>query len=120
MKSRWLLWIFVVAFVWIVISRFGEIKKLSEILAHGQWQWVLVAALLQGIYHVVYSAVYASAFDTVDVGSNVFQLVPVLFASMFVNSAAPSGGASGAALFIDDAVRRGQPGPKTVIGALLV
>ncbi len=120
MKSRWLLWIFVVAFVWIVISRFREIRKLAEILARGQWQWVLVAALLQVIYHIVYSALYASAFDTVGVHSNVFDLIPVLFASMFVNSAAPSGGASGAALIVDDAVRRGQSAPKTVIGTLLV
>lgn len=120
MKSRWLLWIFVFVFVWIVISRFAEIKKLTETLMRGQWQWVLVAIGLQVIYHIIYSALYASAFDTVGVQSNVFDLIPVLFASMFVNSAAPSGGASGAALIVNDAVRRGQSAPKTLIGTLLV
>lgn len=120
MKSRWLLWIFAVAFIWLVISRFAEIRKLVEVLMHGQWQWVLVALVLQVIYHIVYAGLYASSFDTVGVQSRVLNLVPVLFASMFVNAAAPSGGASGAALFVDDASRRGQSAPKAVIGTLMV
>ena len=77
MKTRWLLWIFIVAFVWIVISRFAEIKKLAEILVRGQWQWVLVAVGLQVVYHIVFTGVYASAFDTVGVRSRVLNLLPV-------------------------------------------
>jgi phosphatidylglycerol lysyltransferase len=120
MKTRWLLWIFIVAFVWIVISRFAEIKKLAEILVRGQWQWVLVAVGLQVVYHIVFTGVYASAFDTVGVRSRVLNLLPVQFASIFVNVAAPAAGVSGAALFVDDAARRGQSVPRAIIGTLLV
>ena len=120
MKTRWLLWIFVVVFVWIVISRFSEVRRLVTILANGQWQWVLVAAGLQVIYHIVYTGLYVSALDTVGVKSRLLDLLPVQFASMFVNAAAPAGGASGAALFADDSARRGESASKTVIGSLLV
>jgi hypothetical protein len=44
----------------------------------------------------------------------------VVFASFFVNVAAPTGGASGAALFVDDAARRGQSSARTTAGVLLM
>jgi len=56
MKRRWLLWLLIIGFLWVAISRYAELKKLSQILAAGQWQWVVVAALLQIVYFVVFSA----------------------------------------------------------------
>ena len=32
MKRRWIFWILVILFLWVVISRFSEIKKLAETL----------------------------------------------------------------------------------------
>jgi hypothetical protein len=43
MKRRWIFWILVVIFVWVVISRLSEIKKLADTLLGGQWQWVAVS-----------------------------------------------------------------------------
>jgi len=120
MKRRWLLWLLIVAFLWVVVSRFTEIEKLSRTLAQGQWQWVLVAALLQAVYYVAYTALYQAAFDTVEVKSRVRDLLPVMFASIFVDVVTPSGGASGAALFVNDAVRRGQSAARAAAGTILV
>lgn len=120
MKFRWIIWILVITFLWIVVSRFTEIEQLAKTLAEGEWQWVGIAALLQGVYYVVYTGLYQSAFYTVEVQSRVVELLPVTFASIFLNVAAPSGGASGAALFVDDAVRRGQSGARTAVGTLLM
>lgn len=120
MKRRWIFWILVVLFVWVVISRFSEIKKLAETLTGGQWQWVAVAALLQLIYYITYTALYQSAFQTVGVHSRLRELLPVTFASIFMNVAAPSGGASSVALFADDAARRGQSAARAAVGYLLV
>jgi len=120
MKRRWLFWLLIIAFVWVVISRFTEIQKLVETLAQGQWEWVLAAALLQVVYYLVYTGLYRSAFYTVEVESQVNELLPVMFASIFVNVAAPTGGASGAALFVDDAARRGQSAARAAAGTVLV
>ena len=120
MKRRWIFWILVVLFVWVVISRFSEIKKLAETLLGGQWQWVAVAALLQVVYYIIYTALYQSAFLTVGVQSRLIELLPVTFASIFMNVAAPSGGASSVALFADDAARRGQSAARAAVGYLLV
>lgn len=120
MKRRWVFWVLVILFLWIVISRFSEITILAETLLRGKWQWVVVAALLQVAYYIVYTALYQSAFEIVEVKSRVIDLLPVTFASIFMNVAAPSGGASAVALFADDAAKRGQSPTRAAIGALLV
>jgi phosphatidylglycerol lysyltransferase len=120
MKRGWLFWLLAIAFLWIVASRFTEIAKLTTTLAQGQWQWVLVAALLQVLYYLVFAAVYQSAFSAVQVSSRIRDLVYLVLASVFVNTAAPTGGASGAALFVDDATRRGQSAARATAGTLLV
>ena len=120
MKLRWLFWLLIIAFVWVVVSRFAEIQTLVKTLETGQWQWVLAAALLQVLYYITYTALYQAAFHTVEVESRVGELLPVMFASLFVNVAAPTAGASGAALFIDDAARRGESAARTAAGTLLM
>ena len=106
MKRRWILWLLLIVFVWLVVAQFTEIEQLVETLSQGQWQWILFAVLLQFLYYVIYTALYQSAFATVDVESRLRNLLPIIFAAIYVNVVAPSGGASGAALFVDDAARR--------------
>ena len=120
MKRRWLLWLLIIGFVWLAISQLTEIQKLADTLAQGQWWWVAVAVLLQILYYLVYSGLYQSAFATVAVPSRLWDLLPVTFASIFVNVVVPSGGGSGAALFVDDAVRRGQSAARATVGTILV
>lgn len=120
MKRGWLFWLLVIVFVWIVVSRFTEIEKLTATLTRGQWQWVLAAALLQVLYFLVYTAVYQSAFHSVEVSSRIRDLLPVVLAAVFVNTATPTSGAGGVALFADDAARRGQSAARVTAGTLLV
>lgn len=119
MIRRWLLWIALILFVWLVVSRFNELERLAQALSHGQWTWVAIAAGLQVLYYLMYSLLYQSSFDTVDVRSRVPDLLPLVLASVFVNVAAPSGGASGGALFVNDAARRGESPARTAAGVLL-
>ena len=120
MRRRWIFWVLVILFVWVVISRMSEIRKLADTLVGGQWQWVAIASLLQVLYYITYTGLYQSAFQVVGVQSQIGELLPVTFASIFVNVAAPSGGASGVALFVDDAARRGQSAARATVGTLLV
>jgi phosphatidylglycerol lysyltransferase len=120
MTRRWLLWLLIIGFAWLAVAKQTEIEKLADTLGQGQWPWILAAVLLQILYYLVFSAVYQSAFATVGVNSKVRDLLPVTFASIFVNVVAPSGGATGAALFVDDAGRRGQSAARATVGTILV
>lgn len=120
MKTRWIFWLLVIAFVWLLVSRFTEVQKLIQTLSQGQLIWILAAAILQVFYYIAYTGIYQSAFDTVDVQSQLRHLLPVTFASIFINVAAPSSGVSGAALFIDDAKRRGESGARAAVGTVLM
>jgi uncharacterized protein (TIRG00374 family) len=120
MKRKWILWLFVLVFGVLVFTHFAEVKNLVETLVQGEWQWLLLAAFIQGIYYVVLTALYQSAFDTVRVHSRLRELLPVTLASTFLNMVAPSAGASGIALFVDDAARRGQSPVRASAGTLLV
>ncbi|HEX2952731.1 MAG TPA: flippase-like domain-containing protein [Bacillota bacterium] len=120
MRRHWLLSLFILAFVFFVIIYLGDILKLVPTLIHGEWEWLILAALLQLIYYLFYSVLYQISFYIVEVKSNVIELLPVIFGSLFVNTIAPLGGVGGAALFVDDAAQRGQSPVRAAAGTLLV
>ena len=55
---RWILWLLVIAFFWILVSRYTEIEKIAETLASGQWNLVLVALIVQAVYFITFAASY--------------------------------------------------------------
>jgi uncharacterized protein (TIRG00374 family) len=118
-KLRWLFWLLIVGLVWLVVSRLTGLRELAQTLARGQWEWVVLAALLQVVYYLLYTAVYQAAFSAVEVPSRTRELLPVMLGSICVNVVAPTGGTAGAALFVDDAVRRGYRAPRAAAGTLL-
>jgi uncharacterized protein (TIRG00374 family) len=120
MIRRWLLWLFVLAFGWLVMAKFTEIQKLAETLSHGRWPWLVAAVTLQTLYFGIFTGLYRSAFAAVEVQSRWRDLLPVTFASFFVGLVTPGMGAGGAALFVDDEVQRGQSAARAAAGTLLV
>lgn len=116
---RWIVLLLTVLFLWVVISRFTELRQLRATLAQGQWGWVAAALLTQMLYYVVFTASYQSAFDTVGLRARTRDLIPLMLGSLFVNVVVPAGGAGGAALFADDFARRGQSPVRAASGVLL-
>ena len=116
---RWLLWVLAAGFIWLVVTRIDEIENLATTLSEGLWLWVLGAGLLQVVYFVVQARVYQTAYQLVEVSGPLWNLVAVLVGSMFVNAVAPTGGTAGVALYVDDAVQRGESGPRAAAGTLL-
>ena len=116
---RWIYWFLVIIFAWIVLHRVGDLADFSHILARGQFQWMLAAIGLQILHYFVSSASYRTAFTAVGVQTRLRDLFPLLFGALFVNVVAPTGGASGAALFLDHAARHGQSTARTSAGVLL-
>lgn len=119
MIRRWIYWFLVLAFIWIVASRFSEFTDFSFTLSQGRFQWVLVAVALQILHYFVSSTSFRTAFATVGVESQVRELFPLMVSSVLVSVVAPSGGASCAALFVDHSARRGQSPGRTAAGVLL-
>jgi glycosyltransferase 2 family protein len=118
MKRNWILWLLLVAFVWLLVTRHAEAETLLETLQRGRWGWVLVAAWMQMMYYLLFAASYWSAFNTVEVQSRLRDLVPITFAALFINVVAPTGGTGGAALFVDDIRRRGHSSSRAAAGTL--
>jgi uncharacterized protein (TIRG00374 family) len=116
---RWLFWLLVIAFVWLVWSRYAEIQILTHTLLRGQLHWILAAVVLQIVRYLIFAAMFQHAFQAVDVRSRVLDLMPLVFGSMFVNVVAPAGGSAGAALFVDDSARRGESPARTAAGTVM-
>src|SRR5438046_2709761 len=110
---RWLYWLLLIGFSWLVIHQFNEIEKITNTLAQGQWQWVMGAAALLLLYYTLYARLYQLAFATVGIASRLRDLLAITFASIFINATTPTAGTTGFALFIDDARRRGHSAPRS-------
>jgi phosphatidylglycerol lysyltransferase len=108
-----------VAFSWYVIDHISALKELAHTLQQGMWQWIVAAAVVQVIYYLALSATYQSALATVGVPSKLQSLVPFTLGAVFANTVVPAGGAAGAALYVDDAGRRGYSRTQASMGVLL-
>jgi uncharacterized protein (TIRG00374 family) len=120
MKRRWIFWLLAVVFIVLVATHLSEVRTVALTFIQGEWHWLLTAVALQGVHYVALTALYQSAFDSVRVRSRLTELLPVTYVSSFLNMAAPTAGASGMALFVDDAARRGQSAARASAGTLLV
>lgn len=121
-KSGWRRWLFtalVVAFLWLLAQRFADIQKLIGTLAEGNRWWIAAALALEIVYYVGLAALFRSAFALIDIKTQLRHLVPIAFASLFVNTTTTSGGTAGLALFIDDIRRRGESAARATAGTLL-
>jgi len=85
----------------------------------GSAAWLAVAALLQIGYYLGYVLTYQRAFISVGIYRRLAELVPVMLASVFVNTVTPSAGTAGPALMIDDATRRGHEGGASAAGVVI-
>jgi phosphatidylglycerol lysyltransferase len=117
--QRILLGVLAIAFVWLVVSHFTEVKKLASTLAQGQWQWVLAAAALQVVYYLTFTATYQAAFYALGIKRKLLELVPAALGSLFINVVTPTASTAGAALFVDDAARRGHSPARAATATLL-
>jgi uncharacterized protein (TIRG00374 family) len=108
------------AFTLLVVSRFTNFSNLVSTLSQGRWPWVLAGVLIHVIYFMLYAVLYQRGFATVEVNTRTTLLIPVMFATMFINAVVPTAGVAGNALFIDHIVKRDQSGARGVVGLFLV
>ena len=106
-------------FAWVVFNRRSELYDIFETFIAGDWRWIFAALLAQLVYLLVFTKVYQQCFSLLKIEIPFKNLFAVMFASIFANLA-PTGGTTGAALFINEAARRNNSVARASIGALLV
>lgn len=117
---RLLLLLLLAAFAWLGLTRRAVVIATLSTLARGQWQWVALALLLQVLFYLLYAGLYQAAFSAVDIKARLLRLLPLLFSSVFINTVAPSLGASGAVLFVEDAASHGESPARAAAAMVLV
>jgi phosphatidylglycerol lysyltransferase len=116
---RWLFPLLALMAVWLVFARIAEIENLSRTFLLGDWRWLLVGLALQVLYYGGLAASYHAALTAVDVPGRLPNIFAVTLAGVYVNTVAPVGGAANAALFVDDAARRGHSRTRAAMGLLV-
>jgi uncharacterized protein (TIRG00374 family) len=125
-RGRWLSWrrslflLLVVILLTIVAGQFTSAEAFGADLSRANPWWATVALLLHGAFFLLYGGLYASGFRAVGVSSRALRLIPVMFASIFAKTVVPFTAAPAAAVFIDDAMARGESGPRTAVGVVVV
>jgi uncharacterized protein (TIRG00374 family) len=120
MIRRWLLVLLLIGVTLIVVTRFANLQDLINTLSKARWNWILVGTALHILYFVLYAVLYKLGFGIVDIQRRVSELIPMVFASVLLNTLIPSGGASSGAMFIDDSSRRGFSGARAAAGLIVV
>jgi phosphatidylglycerol lysyltransferase len=111
--------VFIGIFVWYVFTHLPELHKLLHAFAQGSWLLLVLAAVIQLVFFAIYTLMTKYAFRVVHLKRKFFELVPLVFGSIFVNVLAPTAGQSGTILYADDAARRKESSPKAVIGSVI-
>ena len=119
MKTRWILILLTVFFLWALVSRFTELEQFKNTLQQGQWSWILAALFFQAFYFIAYTASYQAAFEALDIQTRTRDLLPITLGSLFVNLVVPVGIAGSTALFTQTFARQGKPAARTATGVLL-
>lgn len=119
-RLKWLLVVLPAGLLALYITLFTSLGKLWHALSHAHPLWVAVAFGTHLAFFVLYGALYQYGFEAVGVRASTWRLIPVYFASLYLNTVAPSGGTSGASIFVADARARGQAPARAAIGTVIV
>jgi uncharacterized protein (TIRG00374 family) len=122
-RRNWRRWLFVALSVGLLVfvaSQFSSASELTADFSGADWRWVAVALVLQAAFFLLYGGLYRFGLAAVEVRANALRLVPVMLASIFAKTVLPLTAAPAAAVFIDDAMARGESGPRTAVGMIVV
>lgn len=113
-----ILWVFVILFLTYVFTHLKELDDVIDTLAKGSWRWLLLAAIAQAAFYLVFTRMTQLSFKVVEIERKMRELIPMVFGALFVNVLAPTAGNSGVILYADDAKKRQESQTKAVVGSL--
>jgi len=104
---------------YLVISRFTEVQQIVQTIQLGNWWWLGLGLLLQFGWLMNVALLYRAVYRLLGMDGSLTQLLPLAVTSNFVNTAAPTGGVGGMAIFITDAQERGISPARVTIASVL-
>jgi len=113
---KWIPWVLSIAFLIFLLNRLTEYDQLKSAFVKGDWWWMAVAVGCQILFYVLLSKVYQISFEIVGMKRTSISLFPVVLAAVFVNTATPSAGLAGTALYVKDAQKRGFTAVRGIAG----
>ena len=102
-----------------IIGRFAEVQKIVETLQRGDWRFLLLALVFQGLWLLNVGASYREIYKAIGLEEDARHLLLMATAANFLNIVAPSVGMSGMAVFISEARRRNNPVGRVAIAGVL-
>ena len=102
-----------------VYLSFGELESIVETLRHGNFWFMLLAALIQLAWFLMMGLIYQSLYHVLDMQESVTRLSLLSASATFINIIAPSVGMSGMAFFIAHAARMGRSVGKVTVVTML-
>ena len=106
-------------FTVLIVTRFANVRQLFSTLITADLVWVFIAIGLHLVFFYINAVLHYFSFATVGLKTRPLELLPVLFAALFVNAVVPTGGAAGAAVFVEYISRTGQQGARAAAGVVL-
>jgi uncharacterized protein (TIRG00374 family) len=104
-----------------LIINLTEVQQIVETFKRGDWRYIFLAFFVQIILTVSLAATIRALYYAVGLQERLERLIILYSGANFVNVIAPAGGASGLAVFIANARRRGQSTARvTVAGGVFV
>jgi uncharacterized protein (TIRG00374 family) len=118
MRKLVLAFILLLAVSFLLINR-QNLADFIATLQRGHPIWIGLALLVQVVWLFNRTAQYRAAFRVLGIERGILELFPIVLSSQFLNIAAPTGGASGMAVFVADARRRGISATRVTLAGVL-
>jgi len=100
-----------------ILLRLAEVQAIGETLKRGDWRYLLLAIMLEAFWLMNVAGSYWTIYRTIGLKERFNTLLLATSGANFVNIIAPAAGASGMAVFISTARKRGySPARVTIAG----
>lgn len=109
-----------VAVLYIAYINRVEIANTLEATEGARYPWLLAAVAGQLVGYFFQVRAHQEALSAAGVKRKKRAVLPLVLAALVINTAAPTGGASGALLFADDAEQHGEPPLAAASGLILL
>jgi len=102
-----------------VIWNLAEVEAIGDTFQRGNWRYLTFALVLEVIWLINVAGSYWGIYHALGLNENIDTLLLASSGAYFVNVLAPSAGASGLAVFISTARRRGYSTARTTVAGVL-
>ena len=101
--------LFLLVFIWIIITRFGQTKQMVMVLSSGRWYWIALAVLCQLFYYPFYARFIEFIVNIFGMTFPRKKILMINIASKFTDVALPLATFGQVAVFIRNARKEKLP-----------